>query len=351
MKNTLILVALMIIALVGCESDNESIDDQQQTALLTINAKSGLEVQTQSTNNVVVDEFLINIKNIELEMTENSSSSGSDDDNSDDSSDDGSDDDGSDDDGSDDESDDSSDDDNDDDADDLTLDEMPQEIQDYLNINYPNDPFCEGELEDDEPYTYEVELQSGTEIYFMADFTVYDIDVESEGCNDEDDDDDENDTDTFGGDDEVDLLGPFVLDLSSGTATVTTIDVPAGEYEEVEFEMDVNNDASSPIFGMSIMIDGTLDGTPFTFFHTVDEEFEIDYEDAGQNLIVSGGQPVSLTFDFNMGAVLSVVDLSTAVDGNADGTIEISPDNVDGNAALADQIKNEISRLAELSDD
>lgn len=345
MKYLFLILTCLMLTFTSCDSDNEDVNDDQGVAQLTINAKSGLEVQTQSTDNVVVNEFLINIKNIELEMTESySNDDDSDDDNSDDGDDDNSDD------GDDDDSDDSDDESGDDE--DLLFDELPQEIQDYLTMNYPNDPFCEAELENNEPYTYEVELQSGTEIFFMADFTIYDVDVESEGCNDEgDDDEDDDDYDTYGGDDEVELLGPFVLDLSSGVATVTTINVPAGEYEEVEFEMDVNNDSSSMIFGKSILINGTIDGSPFTFFHTVDEEFEMDYEDAGQSLVVSPGQSVSLTFDFNMGTVLANVNLSTAQDGNNDGTIEISPDNVDGNAALADQIKNEISRLAELSDD
>jgi hypothetical protein len=115
--------------------------------------------------------------------------------------------------------------------------------------------------------------------------------------------------------------------------------------------MDVSSVAASELFEKSILIEGTLGTLPFTFYHTLDEDFETDYEDAGQNLVVTAGQAVTLVFDFNLSTVLNNVDLSTAVDGNNDGLIEISPNDPDGNNAIADAIKAEISRLAELSDD
>ncbi len=135
-----------------------------------------------------------------------------------------------------------------------------------------------------------------------------------------DDDDDDYGDGFYGDDDEFELSGPFELDLLSGQTTITSINIPNGVYEEVEFEMARSTNSESELFNKSVLIKGTIGSTPFVFWHNIDEDFEIDYEDAGQNLVISDNS-ATIVIDFNLDAVLANVDLSSAQDGNGDGFI------------------------------
>jgi hypothetical protein len=165
-----------------------------------------------------------------------------------------------------------------------------------------------------------------------------------------DDDDDDYGDGFYGDDDEFKLRGPFELDLLSGQTTITTINIPNGVYEEVEFKMARNNNAESELFNKSVLIKGTIGSTPFVFWHNIDEDFEIDYEDAGQNLVIADNA-ATLVIDFDLDAVLANVDLSNAQDGNGDGLIEINPNDTDGNQSLANTIKDKIEEYTDLLDD
>ncbi len=240
----------------------------------------------------------------------------------------------------------------DDEDEDLTFEELPQEIKDYLNQNHPNDAFCKAEMEedDDEPYKYEVELESGLELYFKSDFTLYAQEQDDEPCGFDDSDDDDP-SNSYGEDDEFELAGPFELNLlDAETTTIVNVDIPQGIYEEVEFKMERSNVSGSVLYQKSMLITGTLNGIPMTFFHTFEEDFEVDYEDAGQNLIIDDSNNNEVTFNFDLNAVVNTVDFSSATDGNSDGTIEISPSDTDGNNILANQIKSAIVQYAELID-
>lgn len=328
--NTLksIVTIMGISFLVSCSSDDTSSDLGQG-----ITPKSNVEIRATATtslssanaaksaSDVEISEFLINITEIEFEYVDGFGPSG-----------------GS---GS-----------SDDDEDGISFEALPEEIVAYLEENYPNDPFCKAEMEeedddDDDPYTYEVELQSGTEIYFREDFSVYAIDPDDEGCEDFED----NEDDRFDFDDEFELRGPFELNLSQDVVTIVEVEIPVGEYKEVEFEMERSNDPTSDLYQKSILMRGTISGTPFEFFHTLEEDFEVDYEDQGQNLVITEDNSNSVIFDFDLVAVFNQVDLTGAADGNGNGTIEISPEDNDGNRQLANRIKNAIEQYVDLLDD
>jgi hypothetical protein len=132
-------------------------------------------------------------------------------------------------------------------------------------------------------------------------------------------------------------------------APVTTVTIPNGTYEEVEFKLHKSTNSASSMFNKSIEITGTINGTPFIFWHTIDEDFEIDYEDNNQNLVISNNS-YDLVFNFDLNQMLSLVDLSGAVDGDGDGLIEIGPNDTDGNQALANQIANSIEDSCDLDD-
>lgn len=320
---TAILSTLSVMFLMVSCSDDDTTTSPVASTNLSIKAKSSLNSTSgrlsKVNSNVEVNSFLINISNIEFEYATSGKSvmnlAKSDDDNS------------------------------------LNLEDLPIEIQTYLTTNYPNDGFCKAELEDDndDPYKYEVELNSGLEIYFRADFSVYATEQDDEPCNGSSyDDDDAND---WGDDDEVNLVGPFELDLSSEAVTVVDVDIPLGTYEEVEFEMNRSSNTTSPLYQKSILVAGTIDGTNFEFYHTFEEDFEVDYEDAGQNLVIDNTNNVSIIFNFDLNSVFNSVDLSAATDGNNNGIIEINPVDNDGNQELANQLKNAIILYAELQDD
>ncbi|GGE07386.1 PepSY-like domain-containing protein [Psychroflexus salis] len=234
------------------------------------------------------------------------------------------------------------------DDDHIAFNALPQEIQNYVTENYPNDAFCKAEMEDDDedPYLYEVELQSGTELYFTENFELFAVDFDDDGCDLNDDDGDDSGDD----DDDYKIFGPFEINVSSNQTSITEVDIPVAEYEEVEFEMERNNNPSSPLFQKSMLMTGTLNGLPFEFYHTFSEDFEVDYEDAGQNLVITNENNNEITFQFDLISVVNAVNFDAATDANGDGVIEISPIDPDGNNALASEIKNAIKVYVDLID-
>lgn len=192
---------------------------------------------------------------------------------------------------------------------------------------------------------------------FMANIEEIELEFDDDFCEDNDDDDGENDFDCseyngfYGSDDEFELQGPFEVDILTGDNTITTIDVPENVvFEELEFEFDTNNNPSSDLFGKSILIEGTLDGTPFVFWHDFEVDFEIDYEDSTNDIDINSGFN-SVIISFDLAGLFNQIDLSNATDNNDDGTIEISPEDPDGNNELADQIKDLIEDYTDLLDD
>lgn len=184
----------------------------------------------------------------------------------------------------------------------------------------------------------------------------YEMDDDAFEMDDDDsfDDDDFWDDDGYlDSDDEIELEGPFELDLLEGQITFINVEVPNGRFEEVEFEFDASTDAQSDLFGKSILIRGTFEGTPFEFWHNFEEELEVDFDDPSLDIVINGDTEnlvidfdLSLLFNSNLG-----IDLTQAQDGNQDGLIEISPTDGDGNNELAQQIKERIKDVIDLLDD
>ncbi|MFZ4679797.1 MAG: hypothetical protein ACOYLP_06490 [Flavobacterium sp.] len=175
----------------------------------------------------------------------------------------------------------------------------------------------------------------------------------AEGNGDGEDNDnvsDDNDDEIFDGEDEVGLFGPWELDLLNQTSPVTTVNIANGTYEEVKFKLNKSLESTSDLFNKTVEIRGTINGTPFVYWHNLESEFEIDYEDTAQNLVVSNGS-FDLIININMDEVLSNVDLTSAVDGDGDGLIEIGPDDTDGNNALAQQLNDQMDDATDMDDD
>lgn len=153
--------------------------------------------------------------------------------------------------------------------------------------------------------------------------------------------------------DEIELMGPYELDLMSGQIGFLNVDVPNGVYDELKFKFDVSTDPLSDLFGKSVFIQGTIDGTPFIFWQDFDDEVEVDFEDPQFDISVSQGAQ-GIVINFDLGQILDSVngvDLTLANDGNQDGTIEISPEDPDGNNNLAEALRHKIKEYINLLDD
>ena len=153
---------------------------------------------------------------------------------------------------------------------------------------------------------------------------------------------------------DVKLEGPFELDLLNTDGPVSalgaTIDVPEGIYKEIEF--DLHKGTSGKMAGKSILISGTIDGTPFEFWHEIDEEFEVDFTDSEHDIIVKN-QNQLITIDYELGTLLgsaSEVELTDAQDRNGNGVIEINPHDTDGNQSIARAIRENLRNAMRLID-
>jgi hypothetical protein len=84
-------------------------------------------------------------------------------------------------------------------------------------------------------------------------------------------------------------LGPVLLDppIEEGADATFTVDLPAGVYDELQLQIhkptgsnDVAFIAANPEFdGVSIRVNGTWNGTPFTFITDLTQVIEIELED------------------------------------------------------------------------
>ncbi len=189
---------------------------------------------------------------------------------------------------------------------------------------------------------------------FRMNLSKFELELDIEDPDYQDDQNEQWDDDGyFDYEDEIELMGPFELDLMSGQISFLNVEVPVGNYDELEFKFDASTDTASDLLGKSILIKGTIDSTPFIFWHNFNDEVEVDFEDAKFDILVTQNSQ-GIVIDFNLGEILNSingVDLTSAKDGNQDGTIEISPEDSDGNNALAESLRHKIKEYINLLDD
>ena len=152
---------------------------------------------------------------------------------------------------------------------------------------------------------------------------------------------------------EVHFRGPYevnlLLDGDALTQTIGDVDVEQGTYDVLRFKLHKSRDwaEESVLYDRSIFLAGTIDGVPFEFWHDTSENFDFENSDG---IVVSEGD-INIVVKFHIDMFLSsvqTIDLSQAVDADEDGLIEINPDNDDGNGDLADQLKDNIKKAADL---
>ncbi|WP_190809839.1 DUF4382 domain-containing protein [Flagellimonas sp. S3867] len=153
--------------------------------------------------------------------------------------------------------------------------------------------------------------------------------------------------------DEIQFRGPYQIDLLNGsdaiTQTIGDVIVPDGTYKELRFKFhkDEGLPTTDNLYDRSIYIEGTINDIPFIFWHDTSENLDVGRSTGVQ---VSGGV-INFTVDFNMDQFLNSlkqIDLSLALDGNENGTIEIFPNDQDGNQEIAKDLKDNIKETADL---
>jgi hypothetical protein len=152
---------------------------------------------------------------------------------------------------------------------------------------------------------------------------------------------------------DIELEGPFEIDLVKNgdaleTFIVNNVELPTAAYEEIEFEFSESENSISDMYGKSILIKGTIDGTPFVFW--TDEEFEVEIE-FDELVYLDEASRAVLTVSFDLTSLFNSaaggIDITSATDGNGNGIIEIYPEDPDGNSDLADLIWEKIEYIIE----
>lgn len=131
---------------------------------------------------------------------------------------------------------------------------------------------------------------------------------------------------TYSSDDEMELKGPFEVDLVLNGALqtntlLTGLELPNVPFDEIEFEMKKNKNESSLLYNQTILIDGEIAGVPFIFSSDKEFDFEIEFD---QPFVP--GEDLGVVVDFHINQLftrsLSGIDFSAAVPDN-DGVIRI----------------------------
>ncbi len=152
---------------------------------------------------------------------------------------------------------------------------------------------------------------------------------------------------------EFEFRGPYDVDLMSETEALSqsigSVKLPDGTYKVLRFKLHKSTDreASDVLYDRSMYMQGTIDGTPFEFWHDTSENFDI--ENPGG--IVISRSVVNVTVQYTMDQFLNAmhtIDLSQARDEDEDGLIKINPDDDDGNGNIADNMKDNIKMAADL---
>lgn len=140
-------------------------------------------------------------------------------------------------------------------------------------------------------------------------------------------------------------VGPFIVDLQGtaldgGITQVFDAQVPVGTYREVRFEihrLDETSGVTDPVWKTaSILIDGKVDGSPFTFSSGLDEEQRRESRvavEAGQNNITLNIDPTNWFVSTSGGGRLDPRDSSSRsqIENNIKNSIDtMEDDNEDG---------------------
>ncbi len=178
-----------------------------------------------------------------------------------------------------------------------------------------------------------------------------DDDADDDGVEDADDDDDDGDgtEDSSDADDDDDGVADSDDSVMDETEIFDALELPTGVYTEIKAKLDRIDledgiDPASPLAGNSLFIEGTLAGQPFRVIADFDEEFEIE-NSAG--ITVDNTSIASFILTFNPAAWFDGVDLSAA-DQDAEGVVVLDDTH---NTDLFEQFRDNVKASANIEND
>ncbi|QDH78765.1 hypothetical protein FKX85_06840 [Echinicola soli] len=133
----------------------------------------------------------------------------------------------------------------------------------------------------------------------------------------------------------------LVADGESQVSVIGEGETPNGSYTEVIFKLYQHSEASaeSEMKDKSMLIQGEVEGKSTQVWFAAEKQLRAVAE-SSQGYEVNGNTDMTVVFDLE--AMFAGVEMDAALDANADGVVEIGPDNVDGNAALYSKIESNI---------
>lgn len=155
---------------------------------------------------------------------------------------------------------------------------------------------------------------------------------------------------------EIKFKGSYIIDIASPEALTGLLlgnfPLPSAIYDEIELDITPSrNNNNVLINGRSVYISGQIGEKPFQLWTNSQAELEIEFP--GRKKIDLTKEDASLWIKISLDKILAnleSIDLSSAVDGNGNGIIEIGHDDPDGNNALATLIFNSFKGSFELDD-
>lgn len=131
---------------------------------------------------------------------------------------------------------------------------------------------------------------------------------------------------------------------TSGSAQYSTIGegmTPEGNYSEVNFKLykKTTGNTNEAMYQKSLLITGEINGKLAQIWTESEKDIKA-VSKLSTGLEVETDSELVLIFELEK--LFSGIDFKTAVDGNGDGRIEISPNSPDGNAPLFTKIENNL---------
>jgi Domain of unknown function (DUF4382) len=158
---------------------------------------------------------------------------------------------------------------------------------------------------------------------------------------------------SFNDEDEVELKGPFIVDLLNADQfvdqVITTVKLPNAKYEKVSFKLSPSSE-NGDLKGKSILIKGKIDEVNFVFSSSAKAKFGARFVEADSSMIATG-DALKVAIKFELDKVLNIangIDLMKLKDLNKDGVISISddPKDPDKNQFIAQVIFKLLQRHA-----
>jgi hypothetical protein len=156
---------------------------------------------------------------------------------------------------------------------------------------------------------------------------------------------------------DYELEGPFEIDLMKNGDPLSSfvarnVALPQAAYDEIEFKFTESENSLSLMQGKSILVKGTIDGTPFIFWTDEEIEVEIEFEN---DVFLEDAQMAVITVAFDVQALFDParagINIAGATDGNGNGVIEIYPEDPDGNEDLADMLWDRLEDIIDAIED